>query len=170
MEHEQIMMIYQKTSDKKYAKFLSDEGWKYDTEADAVIVGATQQLDPAGLKAPFGVEQQPRPILRDRLAAGVHRPAFRPSLISHDGLRASDAPPMPCVPIELVGGQCAVFHMLAQRPVELLGGGGIAFHPQLRPKFLPGKRFALLGFDHSGIPLEMIPDEKITPVMINFYL
>ena len=36
MEHEQIMMIYQKTSDKKYAKFLSDEGWKYDTEAAAL--------------------------------------------------------------------------------------------------------------------------------------
>ena len=36
MEHEQIMMIYQKTSDKKYAKFLSDEGWKYDTETDAL--------------------------------------------------------------------------------------------------------------------------------------
>ena len=30
------MMIHQKTSDKKYAKFLSDEGWKYDTEADAL--------------------------------------------------------------------------------------------------------------------------------------
>ena len=30
------MMIHQKTSDKKYAKFLSDEGWKYDTETDAL--------------------------------------------------------------------------------------------------------------------------------------
>ncbi len=36
MEHEQIMMICQKTSDKKYAKFLSDEGWKYNDEADAL--------------------------------------------------------------------------------------------------------------------------------------
>ena len=34
MEYEQIMMIHQKTGDKKYAKFLSDEGWKYDTETD----------------------------------------------------------------------------------------------------------------------------------------
>ncbi|MEH2937491.1 hypothetical protein [Lawsonibacter sp. JLR.KK007] len=36
MEYEQIMMIHQKTGDKKYAKFLSDEGWKYDTETDAL--------------------------------------------------------------------------------------------------------------------------------------
>lgn len=36
MEHEEIMAICQKTSDEKYAKFLSDEGWRYDTEADAL--------------------------------------------------------------------------------------------------------------------------------------
>lgn len=36
MDQEQIMMMCQKASDKKYAKFLSDEGWKYETEADAL--------------------------------------------------------------------------------------------------------------------------------------
>ena len=36
MEQEQIVTMCQKTSDKKYAKYLSDEGWKYNTEADAL--------------------------------------------------------------------------------------------------------------------------------------
>lgn len=36
MEHEQIMMLCQKTSDEKYAKFLSNEGWKYNTEEEAL--------------------------------------------------------------------------------------------------------------------------------------
>lgn len=36
MDHEQIMILCQNTSDEKYAKFLFDEGWKYDTEEDAL--------------------------------------------------------------------------------------------------------------------------------------
>ena len=39
-----------------------------------VVVGRTQQLDPAGLKAPFGVKPLYGPLLGDRLAAVVHRP------------------------------------------------------------------------------------------------
>lgn len=35
MEHEEIMALCQKTGDEKYAKYLADEGWKYETEEDA---------------------------------------------------------------------------------------------------------------------------------------
>lgn len=36
MEQEEILKICQKTSDEQYAKFLVDEGWKYDTESEAL--------------------------------------------------------------------------------------------------------------------------------------
>lgn len=36
MEQEQIVKICQESSDKKYVKYLSDEDWKYKTEADAL--------------------------------------------------------------------------------------------------------------------------------------
>lgn len=36
MKYEEIMMRCQKISDKKYAKFLMDNGWKYETEEEAL--------------------------------------------------------------------------------------------------------------------------------------
>lgn len=36
MELEQLNEISSRTADQKYIKFISDEGWKYDTEADAL--------------------------------------------------------------------------------------------------------------------------------------
>lgn len=36
MEHEKIMMLAQNVGNEKYAKFLMDEGWKYDAEEDAL--------------------------------------------------------------------------------------------------------------------------------------
>lgn len=36
MKYEEIMTLCQKISDKKYAKFLMDNGWKYKTEEDAL--------------------------------------------------------------------------------------------------------------------------------------
>lgn len=70
----------------------------------SVIVGRVQQLDPAGLKSPFRIEQKYGLLLGDRLAAVVHRPALWPDLIGYDGLRAPDAPPTPGVLIERIGG------------------------------------------------------------------
>lgn len=36
MEQEEIMKLCQETGDEQYAKFLMDEGWKYDTENEAL--------------------------------------------------------------------------------------------------------------------------------------
>lgn len=84
-------------------------------EADEVpvggfIVGCTQNFNPAGLKAPFGIDQQLCALLLELRITGVDYPAMRTGPIGCHRLRMVPAPAKPGILVEVKDCQRAFPH------------------------------------------------------------